>query len=119
MGTGNSFRYEGPASQAAEAVAVVVNQDVIDEYNQRIMEHLAAHPISSGNHRYSRFDYRYDESEDVAAPKEGPEGHYPKLLGDRVMMLPFDGGPALTPAQVAPVRRQLSQNRWMQHGIYR
>ncbi len=118
MGTGNSFRYEGPASQVAESVAVVVNQDAIDEYNQRLMEHLAAHPIKPAD-SYSRYDYRYDEQPVVTDSEDGPEGHYPKLLGDKVMMLPFNGGPALATAEVAPVRRQLRENRWIQHGVYR
>lgn len=111
MGQGNSLRFEGgePTGVIDAAVYATVSQSVVDEYNQRLMQHLADHPVTPGvkSYRYRTNAYWDDEpAVSEAVETQAPSGTYPKLVGNTVLMMPYDGGPALAESEKPPVRTQ-------------
>jgi len=82
MPHGNSIqRYEEPAVAPPEAVYSTVTPAVADTYNELLLAHLRSFDLTRGG----RFGGTGNPSEPY------PDSTYPKLIGDKVFLLSFDG----------------------------
>ena len=93
MGAGNTNRREGPTVTAV-AVYSDVSPKVIDDYNTALMEHLERTPLTVSSNGRSSWSYSYYDRptypHTTSHEYDHPTGTYPKLLGNKVMMLSFE-----------------------------